>query len=530
MIKTVYSVLLLLYITLLSACGDGTSSALDEKLLRQYQRYENAQKLVVKRNADTSIPLEQRMISRAEWETLLAPPPGEAFSANDLAELQARHAQRIQQSREAAIRLSVIDFDALRALPAKEGNREIREFCEDVPKGGMLHIHPWGNLNQATYKTLLERSNTTVPAAQLARDLADATGPAYLYPDEIAWLKGLPAEAQYLALSTADRERLVAMAALPSGTHPFERFEAVFNFVGLVVGGNWENLVSSYEDFAQRAVQAGVLYVEFTDTMSPEELPRSLELANHLETRYGLTVRFNIAYFRTDTPTNQNATVLKMLKEIDSPYVTGIDLLANEGHTPALETGQAVYGPVLAAVKLKGAKWRRTMHAGELGDVRNPRDALLLGAERLGHGVRLIEDPVTLQYAVNKHIPIEINLTSNLKLRAVNDIRRHPFLTYLRLGLPVSLSTDDEGIFRTDINNECVVAVGQTDVTYYEYKKIAFNSIRTSFAADDVKQRLLQELTAQFERFEKRGALHSKRQGNGMNRHQTSERKDHVMA
>lgn len=518
MIKTVYSVtlinriisnvlLLLTYIALISACGggnSGTSSSLDEKLARQYQRYESAQKLVVERNKDTSIPLEQRMISRTEWENILVPPSEETLSGNELAELQARHAQRIQQSRELANMLSVIDFDALRTLPAEEGNRRIREFCEAVPKGGMLHIHPWGNLNQTTYKTLVEQSNPSIQAAKLARDLADTSGPAYLYPDEIAWLKGLPAEVSYLALSPADREQLVSMAVLPPGTHPFERFEAVFTFVGLAVGGNWENLVSSYEDFAQRAVRAGVFYVEFTDTMSPEELPKYLELANRLESKYGLTVRFNIAYFRTDTPTNQNATVLKMLKEIDSPVVTGIDLLANESHTPALETGQAVYGPVLAAVMLKGGHWRRTMHAGELGDVRNPRDALLLGAERLGHGVRLIEDPVTLQYAVDRRIPIEINLSSNLKLKAVKDIRQHPFLTYLRLGLPVSLSTDDEGIFLTDIINECVVAVGQTDVTYYEYKEIAFNSIQTSFAADDLKQRLLKELTARFDSFEKR--------------------------
>lgn len=505
MIKTLYGVLFFTYITLITACGggsNGTPLSLDEKLSRHYQRYENAQKLVVERNKDTSIPLEQRMISRTEWEKALAPPSDEALSATDMAELLARHAQRIQQSRELAIKKSVIDFDAVRALPADEGNQRIRDFCAAVPKGGMLHIHPWGNLNPTTYKTLLERSNPKIPAAQLARDLADTTGPAYLYPDELAWLKGLPAQEAYLALSPADRERLVSMAVLPPGTHPFERFEAVFNFVGLVVGGNWENLVSSYEDFARRAVGAGVFYVEFTDSMSPEELPKYLELANHLESRYGLTVRFNIACFRTDTPTNQNATVLKMLQEIDSPLVTGIDLLANEGPTPALETGQAAYGPVLAAVKLKGAKWRRTMHAGELGDVRNPRDALLLGAERLGHGVRLNEDPVTLQYAADRHIPIEINLSSNIKLQAVKDIRHHPYLNYLRLGLPVSLSTDDEGIFQTDINNECVVAVGQTDVTYYEYKEMAFNSIRTAFAAADVKQRLLKELTARFDRFE----------------------------
>ncbi len=494
----------LICLSLLVACGSTASSPLDEKLARHYQRYENAQQLVIERNRDTSLPLEQRLIARTEWEKILTPPPDEALSAKELTELKSRHAQRVAQSRALALRLSAIDFAALRALPPAEGTRHIREFCEAVPKGGMLHVHPWGSLNQTTYKRLVERSNPTIPAASLALNLADTSGPAYLYPAEIAWLKGLPAETSYLALSPDNRERLVTLSALPAGAHPFERFEAIFRFVGLAVGGSWENLVSSYEDFAQRAVRAGVVYVEFTDSMSPEEVPKYLELAHLLEAKYGLTVRFNIAYFRTDTPTNQNAKVLKMLKEINSPLVTGIDLLANEGNTPALETGQAVYGPVLAAVKLKGAKIHRTMHAGELGDIRNPRDALLLGTERLGHGVRLVEDPVTLQYAADKHIPVEINLSSNRKLKAVKDIGQHPFLTYLRLGLPVSLSTDDEGIFQTDIINECEVAVAQTDVTYYEYKEMAFNSIRTSFAADEVKQRLLQELTASFDRFEKR--------------------------
>lgn len=499
-----YGLVCAVFIALLTGCGGENSSPLDDKLAHQYQRYENAQKLVVERNKETGIPLAQRMISRAEWENILAPPPDEVLSSSDLVELQARHAQRIRQSRELANSLSVIDFDALRSLPAAEGNPRIREFCQAVPKGGMLHIHPWGNLNQATYQALVEQSNPTIPAAQLASDLADVNGPAYLYPDELAWLRSLPAEVPYLSLSPVDRERLVSMSELPAGTHPFERFEAVFNFVGLAVGGNWENLVRSYEDFAQRAVSAGIFYVEFTDSMSPEELPKYLLLAEQLESKYGLTVRFNIAFFRTDTPDNQNATVLQMLQEINSPVVTGIDLLANESNTPALETGQAIYGPVLAAVKLKGANWRRTMHAGELGDIRNVRDALLLGAERLGHGVRLIEDPVTLQYAIEKHIPIEINLSSNLLLQAVKEIGQHPYLTYLRLGLPVSLSTDDEGIFRTDIINECVVAVGQTDVTYYEYKEMAFNSIRTSFVAEDVKQRLLNELQVRFDSFETR--------------------------
>jgi len=488
----------------LSGCSTTHRSSLnlDEKLAREYQRYDSAQQLVLTRYKDPAKPVGQPLIQRAEWEAALAPPADEALTPDELVALKARQTQRVQAARDVAINASLIDFAAWRSLPPEERKKSIRAFCAAVPKGGMLHIHPWGTLNQATTKTLLTRSNPTIPAAEMSKKLSDPSGRAYLYPSELAWLNSLPAKATFHTLPVADRDRLVTMGELPPGTHPFERFEAVFNFVGLAVGGDWDNLVTLYRDFAQRAVRDGVRYVEFTGSMSPEEVPRYVHLADQLANDYGLTVRYNIAFNRTGAVADQNAKVRDMLQRIDSPYVTGIDLLANEDHTPALETGQAVYGPVLAAARLKGAKWHRTMHAGELGDVRNPRDAMLLGAERLGHGVRLIEDPVTLQYAAQKHIPIEINLTSNLKLRAIDDIRNHPYLTYLRLGLPVSLSTDDEGIFGIDINDDCALAVGQTDVTYYEYKEMAFNSIRTSFAAEDVKQKLLGELTARFDRFE----------------------------
>lgn len=490
---------------LLGACAFSDPEAarsLDDKLARQMARYESAQQLLIERNADTTQPLAQRTITREAWERLLAPPPGEALSVEERAELQARHARLATESRDRARQLSRIDFDALRALPPEQGRRQIRAFCEAVPKGGMLHIHPWGNLTPQTYRRLLERRNPLIPAAQLAQTLSDTQGRAWLYPDELAWLRSLPAEAPYLALAPADRDRLVSLAVLPPGVHPFERFEAIFNLVALAIGGHWDNLAQSYEDFAQRTVKAGVSYVEFTESIAPEEVQAYEALAQGLEARHGLTVRFNNAYFRTDTAANQNERVLTMLREIDSPYLLGIDLLANESNTPALEHGQAVYGPVLANVRRQGGKWRRTMHAGELGAMHNPRDALLLGAERLGHGVRLIEDPVTLHYAMQKAIPIEVNLTSNLKLGAVKDIRQHPFLTYLRLGLPVSLSTDDEGIFQTDIVQECELAVGQTDMSYQEYKDMALNSIRTAFVADGVKAPLLQALQQRFAQFE----------------------------
>ncbi len=482
--------------------ADSYKLNLDEKLFREYQRYEKAQQLVLARYKDDKAPLEQQKISRSDWEHILAPQPEEAFTAADLSALRERQERQIEAARDAAIRASTIDFSKWRVLAPEESRKNIRQFCEAAPKGGMLHIHPWGSLSRNTFKNLLVRSNPIISAETLYLDLSNPSGLAYLYPDEAAWLKSLSAKSHFLALPDADRERLVQMGILPPGTHSFERFEAVFNFVALIMGGNWDNITTAYEDFAERAVRAGVQYVEFTEAVSPDDLPRYEQLADRLAKKYGLIVRFNVAFFRTRSVESQHEAVKAMLNKVNSPLITGIDLLASERDAPALETGQAVYGPVMAANTKTGSRWRRTMHAGEHGDVRNTRDALLLGAERLGHGVRLIETPTVMQYAANKKIPIEVNLTSNLKLRAVSDIRKHPYLTYLRLGMPVSLSTDDEGIFETDINDECVLAVAETDVTYHEFKEMAFNSIRTSFAPENLKQQILQELIKRFERFE----------------------------
>jgi len=106
--------------------------------------------------------------------------------------------------------------------------------------------------------------------------------------------------------------------------------------------------------------------------------------------------------------------------------------------------------------------------------------------------------------AARIHEPVGINISSNLRLTDVPDVEHHPFLNYLRLGLPVSLSTDDEGIFDTDINRECELAIAKTDITYAELKAMAFNSLSTSFASDEDKKSLLGILSARFQQFETR--------------------------
>jgi adenosine deaminase CECR1 len=139
-----------------------------------------------------------------------------------------------------------------------------------------------------------------------------------------------------------------------------------------------------------------------------------------------------------------------------------------------------------------------------MGDIRNVRDTLIMGAERLGHAVKLREDPIALEYARLQQIPVEANLTSNIRLQGVSGVGDHPFLDYLRLGLKVSLSTDDEGILETDINQECVLAIRDSDLAYEEMKQMALNSIGTSFASESLKASLMQELKGNLARFEEK--------------------------
>ena len=136
---------------LVAGCSSITPASrplsLDKKLSLEYQRYDKAQQLILARYQDPHLPLDKQTVSRLEWEELLAPKANEAFTSDDLKELATRQAQQIQVARSSAIKASSIDFSEWRALPGEKAQQQIRAFCEAAPKGGMLHIHPWGSLN-----------------------------------------------------------------------------------------------------------------------------------------------------------------------------------------------------------------------------------------------------------------------------------------------------------------------------------------------------------------------------------------------
>lgn len=472
------------------------SQAIESKLKEQFRLYDRAKNYLIQK-----VGHEAKVIQRDEWEDLLKPVQG--LSAAELEHLRNKHKQDCVLSAKKSQSSSLVNLDKLRK------NKELLlSFCNELPKGGMLHVHPSGTITRELAHQLMQVNNPIVSYDKIHHMLK----PFFAgYEHEYDFLKYLQKPAHYLDLDVSTQNKLLDLYILPAGNaHSFARFIGSFIIQDLCRSDN--NLLVAeilIKNFLSRAKQHGVIYVEFNNHATfdyPITHSNLRQLAKHIrewEKEYGVTVRFNHAFFRVDDSDTTHAQAYKFL-ELDSPYVTGIDLLGSEIDTPAFEKGQAVYATVNAAINNNNRKLNCTMHAGELGDKRNPRDAIMLGAKRLGHGVALIEDPVVLEYARRQQIAIETNIVSNQRLGVHLSAHNHPFLTYLRLGLKPSLSTDDEGMFETDISQEFFIAIMETDINYTEVKQLVLNSIDTSFADRYTKQRLHSKLIKQFADFEKK--------------------------
>jgi adenosine deaminase CECR1 len=148
---------------------------------------------------------------------------------------------------------------------------------------------------------------------------------------------------------------------------------------------------------------------------------------------------------------------------------------------------------------------RLSIHGGESSAPgRQVRETLLLGAERIGHGINLISDPDTLLLFRSGRYLVEINLVSNRVLGYVPNPALHPFPEYLRTGIPVCLNTDDPGVWDSNFTDEYFTAVATFNLTWDEVVRLGRDSLRHSFAEEPLKERLLARYAAAVAAFEQR--------------------------
>ncbi len=120
--------------------------------------------------------------------------------------------------------------------------------------------------------------------------------------------------------------------------------------------------------------------------------------------------------------------------------------------------GDEVAGPAIgfrdAYRYAKDAGLRLTAHAGETAGPESIRAALEIGAERIGHGIRAVDDPELMRRLREERIPLEVCITSNVKTGAVESLAAHPVRRLFDAGVPITLNTDDPGVFECDLAGE----------------------------------------------------------------------------
>lgn len=481
----------------------GGDDLLNLKIAHAHSRYEAGQVAIIQR-----VVGEKSTMERDEWEALLAPTdPALAMTDADLMVLLMRQDQEAKDAAARAKAESPIDLDAIRGDPAA-----VKEFCAAMPREAMLHVHPSGTRNLQTIQEMLMELDPIVNSTDILAEANDQDL-AILYDDEVAALELLPVQ-KYSEFDAAGRSVVEELFFLPEDqAHDFKRFEALFRIADVLLeqDESKEQYVTekTYLDFALRSQALGLGYVEFTKVQIPatrEKLDEFAALKKFVEDNSGLTVNFNYAFVRTISPPALNTgwatDLVELIADMPEDAAVGIDLLANEVGTPALETAQGIYVQILNARESGYIDLKSTMHSGELGDLRNVRDAMIMGAQRIGHGVLLQQDPVALEWARAHNVGTVCSLVSNQLLDVHFPYSTHPFLRYLRLGMPVSLSTDDEGMFRTDIANECEIVVTSTDIEYSELAMLSRNAITESFADEATKATLMATLNAELAAFE----------------------------
>jgi adenosine deaminase len=173
--------------------------------------------------------------------------------------------------------------------------------------------------------------------------------------------------------------------------------------------------------------------------------------------------------------------------------IVGVDLAGDEVHYPA-----APFAPLFKRAADHGLGI--TIHAGEAGGAANVREAVeILHAERIGHGIRSIEDANVVRLLRQNNVTLEVCPTSNLQTGAVDNFGLHPLRDLYVLGVNVTINTDDPSVSDTSLTDEYVVAMLGLGVSLRDVRRCTRNSIRAAFLPPEVKRQLEESILTEFD-------------------------------
>ncbi|WP_242690970.1 adenosine deaminase [Lysobacter enzymogenes] len=413
-------------------------------------------------------------------------------------------------------------FDRILASPPR-----LRAFVQAMPKGGDLHSHLSGAVYAEDYLRWAgedglclqrEDAHLVAPPCDPPARVAVADAPLPLYGRAID------------AMSVRGYERGIGDPMVPVEQRFFDAFDR-FRIVSRKRGGDMLAAVraiaagerTAYLELMQvppagrsvvdaAAAQHGDAgdFAALAAALQPvlaDAVPRARADLDRDEARAAavlgcagaapqagcaVEVRYQIPATRTHEPARVFASLaFAFALAAADPRCVGVNLLGVEHH-PLAARDYALHMRMVAFFRQRYPDVKVSLHAGELvaglsppGDLRSHiRQAVeTAGADRIGHGIALAyEDDLAalLQEMAQRNVAVEINLSSNAAILGVRGAA-HPLALYRAAGVPVVLSSDDQGVLRSDLSGEYLRAAQEQGLDYRELKQLARASLHYAF-------------------------------------------------
>ena len=142
----------------------------------------------------------------------------------------------------------------------------------------------------------------------------------------------------------------------------------------------------------------------------------------------------------------------------------------------------------------KAAGLRLTAHAGETIGPESIWSAINIGAERIGHALAAQHDAELLEVLATRQIPLELNVTSNIRTGCCPDFDQHPIRDYFDSGLMVTLNSDDPPMFDSNLLEEYILVHERFGFSLDQLRELAANAVEASFLPPERKLAILRQV------------------------------------
>ena len=339
-----------------------------------------------------------------------------------------------------------------RKLAKQDAEIDIVDWLRKLPKVE-LHLHLEGTIQPDTLLALSQRHDPEPLTPEAARNL-------YLYENFLGFLD--------------------AFKAVSARLHGPDDYELItYNMI--------RDLAAQGVVHAEVYISFGIIYYWKNQDVEPyvEAIERGRLRG---EKEFGTSVYWLIDAVR-HFGAEDAARVFRKAAELRQQYpsIVGIGIGGDEARGSA-----DLFRDSYAEARAAGL--RLTAHAGETLGPESIWAAINIGAERLGHALSAQHDRELIDVLAEKQIPLELNVTSNIRTGCCPSLDDHPVKRYFESGLMVTINSDDPPMFGSNLLEEYVLVQERFEFSLEQMRELAANAVEASFLPPDRKLELLQRV------------------------------------